>query len=277
MRDACLTAVLVVGLAPAASAGELPAQLVAPFEEGVRALRDGRLDEAETAFRSVIEKGGDLAQVHNNLGIVYQMRGEHALATAELGEAVRIDPEYAAPRILLGASLLALGKVEEARASVEAAVRLVPEEPLAHLQLARVYETTGDWDAAVDQYRTLCRLAPGDPEYMYGLGRAYLRLSESCLRRLHSLYPESARSHQARAHAYRLEGQPDLALRAFEQAARADPTLPEIHLAMAQIHVEEGRWAEARREIALEREVVPESAGALALERHLQALEAASR
>jgi protein O-GlcNAc transferase len=268
---------LVPLLVPAAFGQERPADQGTLFDQGVRALKAGSLDEAESAFRAVIEQGGELAQVHNNLGIVYQMRGQHERAVEEFREAARIDGDYAAPRILLGASLLALGQVEEAKVALEAAVRLAPGELLAHLQLARAYEQSDDWSGAVDQLQALRRLAPGDPEHMYGLGQAYLRLSETCLRRLHALHPDSARSHQAQAHSYRLQGRPELALEAFKQAARADPTLAEVHLAMAQIYVEQKRWADARREIALERDVVPESAGARALERHLQALEEASR
>ena len=270
-------AALALLLAPTGSSQELPADQGTLFDQGVRALKAGNLDEAESAFRAVIEQGGELAQVHNNLGIVYQVRGQHERAVTEFRAAARIDPDYPAPRILLGASLLALGRVEEARVSLEAAVRLAPGEALAHAQLARAHELSGDWSGAVDQLLAVRRLVPDDPERLYGLGQAYLRLSEACLRRLHTLHPHSARSHQAQAHNFRLQGRTDLALEAFEQAARADPTLAEVHLAMAQIHVELGQWADARREIALEREVVPESAGARALERQLQALEGAPR
>ena len=268
---------LVLLLVPAGFGLELPGDQGTLFDQGVLALKAGNLDEAESAFRAVIEQGGELAQAHNNLGIVYQMRGQHERAVVEFREAARIAGDYAAPRILLGASLLALGQVEEAKVSLEAAVRLAPGEPLAHLQLARAYEQSGDWSGAVSQLQALRRLDPGDPEHGYGLGQAYLRLSETCLRRLHALHPDSGRSHQARAHSYRLQGRTELALEAFGQAARADPTLAEVHLAMAQIHVEQKRWADARRELALERDVVPESAGARALELHLRALEGASR
>jgi tetratricopeptide (TPR) repeat protein len=267
----------VLLLVPAGSGLELPVDQGTLFDQGVLALKAGNLDEAESAFRAVIEQGGELAQVHNNLGIVYQMRGQHERAVVEFREAARLDSDYPAPRILLGASLLALGRVEEAKVSLEAAVRLAPGEALAHRELAKAYERSGEWAGVVDEYRTLRRLAPDEPEHLYGLGQGYLRLSETCLRRLHDLYPDSARSHQAQAHSYRLQERPDLALEAFERAAQADPTLPEIHLAIAQIYVEQKRWADARRELALELDVVPESAGARALERHLRALEGASR
>ena len=63
--------------------------------------------------------------------------------------------------------------------------------------------------------------------------------------------------HQAQGHGLRVQGRPDRALAAFARAAEADPSLPEIHLAMAQIHLEQGRYADARREAERELEVRP--------------------
>jgi len=79
---------------------------------------------------------------------------------------------------------------------------------------------------------------------------------------------------QAQGHGFRVQGRPDRALAAFARAAEADPSLPEIHLAMAQIHLEQGRFADARREAERELEVLPESAGARALLARLAQLEA---
>jgi tetratricopeptide (TPR) repeat protein len=267
---------IALGTGALARAQELPAPLKASFEEGVRALKAGKLDEAETAFRAVLAKGGAVAYVHNNLGIVLQERGQHEKAIAQFREAVRLDPAYAAPRILLGASLLALGRVSESRTQLERAVKLAPGEPLARLQLAKVEERAGRWTAAIEHYRALREMKPQEPEYAYGLGNAYLHLSEWCLRELDTLEAGSARLHQALGHNYRVQGRPDLALTAFERAAKADPALPEIHLAMAQIHLEQKRWAEARQEIDRELQIVPDSAGARALGERLRALEASS-
>jgi tetratricopeptide (TPR) repeat protein len=272
-RTLVLTAISLA-LAAAVAAQELPAALQAPFEEGVRALKAGRLDEAETAFRAVLAKGGETAYVHNNLGIVLQERGQHEKAVVEFRAAARLDPAYVAPRILLGTSLLALGRVAEARAAAERAVKLAPREPLARLQLARVLERALDWTGAVEQYRTLRELKPDEPEYVYALGNAYLRLAEWSLKELGKLDGGQARLHQAMGHNYRVQGRPDLALQAFERAVQADPTLPEVHLAMAQIHMEQKRWAEARQEVERELALVPESAGARALLDRLLALEA---
>ncbi|HXY40064.1 MAG TPA: tetratricopeptide repeat protein [Vicinamibacteria bacterium] len=260
--------------APAPPPRELPPSLQERFDEGVVALKAGRLDEAEAAFQAVVAGGGGVSSyVHNNLGIVAQERGDHAQAVLRFRQAVRLDPAYVAPRILLGASLLALGRVDEARGTLERAVKLAPKEPLARLQLARVEERAGRWPAAVAQYRALRQLKPEDPEAVYALGSAYLHLSEWSLGELRDLPGGKARLYQAQGHNLRVQGRPDLALTAFEHAAQADPTLPEVHLAMAQLHLEQRRFAEARREIERELLVVPESAGARALAAQLRTAE----
>jgi tetratricopeptide (TPR) repeat protein len=269
-----LAVAIVLGTGMPALAQALPAALQASFDDGVRALKAGKLDEAESTFRAVLAKGGAVAYVHNNLGIVHQERGQHEQAVAQFREAIRLAPAYAAPRILLGASLLALGRVSEARSQLEKAVKLAPGEPLARLQLASVEERTGDWVGVVEQYRTLREMKPDEAEYVYGLGNAYLRLSGWCLKELDALDGGQARLLQAMGHNYRVQGRPDLALKAFERAAQADPNLPEVHLAMAQVNMEQKRWAEARQEVERELAIVPESAGARALLERLSALDA---
>jgi tetratricopeptide (TPR) repeat protein len=245
----------------------------ATFRQGVAALKAGRLEEAETAFRRVLAQGGHEPYVHNNLAIVYQQQGRHREAVAECREAIRLDPAYAAPRAVLGGSLLALGRLAEAITALEAAVKLLPKEGLAREQLARAYERAGRPAAAIEQYRALREMAPGDPESAYQLGRAYLRLSEWAMQRLRDIDPGSARIYQALGHNYRVQGRMDLAVRAFELAAKADPRLPEIHLALARIHLEQKNRARAREEIERELALVPESAGALELKRRLEAEE----
>jgi tetratricopeptide (TPR) repeat protein len=268
--------VVAIALGAPLRADELPEALQAPFTEAVQALKAGRLDEAEALFRRVLDAGGKEAYVYNNLGLVYEQRGRHEAAAEQFREAIRRDAAYAAPRVALGASLLGVGKAKEAAAELEKAVELSPRDPLPRRELARAYERAGDWPGAVEQYRALRDLAPSEPENAYQLGKAYLRLSEWTLRALKDVDPPSARFYQAQGHTYRLQGQTDLAVRAFQRAAETDPRLPEVHLSLAQIYMEQKRWADARQEVARELAVVPESLGARLLRQRLQALEAKS-
>jgi tetratricopeptide (TPR) repeat protein len=82
--------------------------------------------------------------------------------------------------------------------------------------------------------------------------------------------------HQARGQEYAIQEKYDLAMAAYRQAARSDPKLPEIHLAMALIWLELKRLDDALGEVQLELNLVPESQAALDARARIEAAIAAS-
>jgi tetratricopeptide (TPR) repeat protein len=263
---------LLAGAAGARAQGtDLPPPLASRFAAGVAALRGGSLDEAEAAFRAVLRDGGARAFVHHNLGIVLQRRGRHAAAVAELHRASALDPAFGPSRLLAGASTIALGRPADALVDLEHAVRLMPREIAAHLQLADACERTGRIARLAEAYRAVVALAPDDPEYRYRLGKAYLRLSQQAYERIRAIDPQAARLSQALGREYLAQGQPQRARAAFETAAARAPRLPEVHLALAELAADDGRWDDAAREVALELAVQPTSRDALALRARIDA------
>lgn len=251
--------------------GTLPDGPREVFESGVAAEKAGRLDAAEKAFLQVLRQGGDLPFVHNNLGTVYQQRGDHVRASEEFRKAIRQQPSYVAPHILLGASLLALKQVPAAARELQIAVKLDPRQPQAREQLAKACERADDWPGVVDQYRALREMAPQDPEYAYRLGHAYLRLAAWSFDKMRRISPRSARVFESYGEGYLAEGHPDEAIRAYRRAAQADPKLPGIHLALAEIYSQQNKPDDARREVEQELALVPESIDAKNLQQRLQA------
>jgi tetratricopeptide (TPR) repeat protein len=243
----------------------LPPALEARFSQAVADLKAGRLDAAERALRAILRDGGERAFVHHNLGIVLRERGRHADALGEFRAAAKIDPSFGPARLLAGTSLVALGRAREARTELEVAVRLMPRETAAHLELAEACQRLDDRLCVVDACSRVVQLAPDDPEHAYRLGAAYLRLAEWSHEQIAKTSPGSARQHQALAREYQRQGRSDLAAGALQRAVKADPALPELHLALARIHLAQGQLEEARRELASELAIVPSSADALAL------------
>lgn len=254
-----------------AQGADLPPALATRFAGGVTALQDGSLDTAEAAFRAVLRDGGARAFVHHNLGIVLQRRGRHPAAVVEFHRASSLDPAFGPARLLAGSSLIALNRPVEALADLEHAVRLMPREIAAHLQLADACERSGRIGRLTEAYRAVVALAPDDPEYAYRLGKAYLRLSQQAYQRIRAVDPQSARLRQALGREYLAQGQPQRARVAFEEAAARDPRLAEVHLALARLHADDGRWDDAAREIALEIALQPTSREALALRARIDA------
>lgn len=265
-----LSLVLLLAV-PGLRAQSLAPALATRFSEGVEALKAGQLDRAEAAFRDVLARGGDRAFVHHNLGIVHQQRNHHVEALAAFRAAARLDPAFGPARLLAGSSLLALGRAEEAVAELERAVRLLPGEQAAHLQLADACERAGNVPCLARESRVLAGFSPSDPEYTYRLGKAYLRLAEWSYRRIRAIDPRSARLSEALGREYLQQGQPELALQEYQQAAERDPALPGIHLALARIHADALRWDDATREVERELAVAPGSAAALELKARVDA------
>jgi predicted Zn-dependent protease len=185
-----------------AGAQDLQPALAERFSQGVTDLKAGKLDSAEAAFREVLRSGGDRAFVHHNLGLVLREGGRGAEALDEFRAASKLDPSFGPARLLSGTTLLALGRAREARSELEHAVRLMPREVAAHLQLAEACDRVGDQACVADAYGHVIELAPDDPEYVYRLGSAYLNLSRWSLEHLAKTAPGSARLDQALGREY---------------------------------------------------------------------------
>ena len=260
---------------PAGAAAQQPPPAQGPgLAAGVEALKSGDLDTAEKVFSDALRKGVKSALVFHNLGVIAQQRGNHVLAINRFRQAIALQPAYAPSRLLLGVSLLTLGKNAEAIAELQRATRSMPQEPQAHLQLAKAYEASDNWMAAVEELQKLVNLDPQNAEYSYLLGRAWTKVSAWSYQRLAHLNPDSARLHQALGQEYAMQGKHDLAIAAYQQAARSDPKLPEIHLALALLLLEVKRYDEARTEIGLELNLVPDSKTALETRAKIEAAKA---
>jgi tetratricopeptide (TPR) repeat protein len=279
-RRALLRLALALALVPAlagAQPRDLPAPLAERFSAGVKALAAGQLEPAEAAFRAVLRDGGDRAFVRHNLGIVLQRRGRHAEALAEFRAASRLDPAFGPSPLLAATSLLAVGRPKAAMIELDRAAKLLPGEPLVHLQRADACERLADVLCLVDEYRILAERSPAEPEYAYRLGKAYLRLSQWAHLRMQKTDPQSARLSQALGREYLEQGRADLAERAFLEAVGRDATNSEAHLALAGIYLSDGRLDAAAKAIERLLVVEPQSAAARAMRARIEAARARPR
>jgi tetratricopeptide (TPR) repeat protein len=254
---------------------KLPPSVETQMAAGVQALKSGDLDTAEKVFSDALRHGVKHPLVFHNLGVIAQQRGLHHQAIARFREAILLQPDFGPTRLLLGSSLLAVGKNSEAIHELRRAVSLMPEQPEAHLQLARAYEGAENWIGAAQEFQKLVELNPQEPEYHYRLGKSWTKVSQQSYQQIGRLNPDAARLHQALGQEYVIQEKYDLALDAYQQAARSDPRLPEIHLAMAVILLELKKFDEALAQIELELKLVPESKTAAEIKAKIEAAKGA--
>jgi len=250
--------------------------LEAQVAPGIEALKSGDLDTAEKVFSSALRHGAKHPLIYHNLGVIAQMRNRHWEAVQRFREALALQPAYGPSRLLLGASLLALGRHTEAVRELERAVKLMPEQPQARLELAKAYETSENWLSAAEQLQKLVEMAPHDPEYAYQMGKVWMRLSGWSYQQIARIDPTSARLQQGLGQEYLAQEKYDLALEAFHRALDADPELPEVHLAISTILLEQKEYDQALAEIDAELRVVPESKAAAELKAKIDDAKAVS-
>jgi tetratricopeptide (TPR) repeat protein len=263
-RSLCVgTAVLILAGAGLVFAQQhLPPAIENRLAAGVDALKSGDLETAQKIFAEAERQGVKHPLVYHNLGIIAQQKAEHQLAVTRFRQALALQPEYGPSRLLLGVSLLALGKNSESVRELKHAVNLMPEQPQSHLQLAKAFEASDDWLSAVEQLQRVVDLAPREPEYSYQLARAWTKLSGWSYQQIQHLNPKSARLQQGLGQEYAIQEKYDLALDAYQRAAALDPKLPEVHLAMAIILLDMKKFDEALNEITLEQQLLPRSKSA---------------
>jgi Tfp pilus assembly protein PilF len=116
------------------------------------------------------------AMVRNNLGVIYAGQGRLPEAAAEFEAALRLDPGYADAERNLGLALARAGRSAEAVAHYEAALRIQPDLAEAHDDLGNALLSLGRPAEAIPHFAAALARVPADAEAECNLGIALGRL-----------------------------------------------------------------------------------------------------
>ena len=153
-------AALAAATTPAAA--PVSAQAQRAFDDATRALRAGRTDEAERGFRALLQSNPELAGPHANLGIIHRQAGRLPDAVAALETAVRLSPKQPVYLNQLGVAYRAAGQFDKAREAYDSAIALDPNYAAPHLNLGILHDLVfGDSTRALLLYDRYLALSPG--------------------------------------------------------------------------------------------------------------------
>jgi protein O-GlcNAc transferase len=246
--------------------------------------RAGRLTEAESLYRAILDKHPDNVDAIQGLGVLCHQRGHPEEALALFRRAIALDPDSRVADRQLGRLLEQRGDPVGAAICYRRAARLRPLDAVTQADLARTLAGTGEMAEAIEHYRRAVALAPDDAWIQIALGNSLLRqgavsdasasyqralaispdlaeahnnlgealrrmgrLSEAvaaCERAL-VLKPELAEAHNNLGNGLREKGTLEPAISHYEQALRLKPDWPEVHNNLAITLQEQGRTAEA--------------------------------
>lgn len=159
---------------PPAAAGTRPSgDATGHMAAGQAALDAGDLAKAEREFLDAVALDPKLARAQFGLGNVYVRQGRLSEAEKAFKAALASDPKLAPAQANLGVVYYQMGQLAQAAAAFEAALRLEPDDA-ANLYLLAVVRLQENNLAEAEKLLMKARdLKPDLPEVYYGLGVLY--------------------------------------------------------------------------------------------------------
>ena len=167
-------------------------------------------------------------RAHENLGEVFQDRGQLTEAGAHFERLVQIRPRYGPGHLYLGAVRAQQGRTDEAMREYAEAARLMPTSAVPHYNMGLALMAQNRTAEAIEQYREAVKLVPNYPNAHSNLGMALAgqgRLDEGVqhLREALKLDPESAGIHSNLGLVLARQGRASEALQHLGKAVELDP------------------------------------------------------
>ncbi|MEK6691858.1 MAG: tetratricopeptide repeat protein [Nitrospirota bacterium] len=116
-----------------------------------------------------------LAEEYRKIGMLDE-------AIQVLADGLKANPNYMTARVSLGKMLLEKGNISESREEFEQVVQAIPDNLFSHKKLAEIYQSEGNAENLLKEYKIILSLSPKDEEVKNALdeleGRSALSSAE---------------------------------------------------------------------------------------------------
>jgi len=188
----------------------------------------------QTLWRDTLTKNPKAWVAHDNLGIDLEHAGKIEEAIAHYEQALRIKPDDAKAHNNLGVALKDQRKVPEAIAHYEQALRIRPNFAEAHNNLGVALAQTGKIEEAIAHFEQALGIEPDYAEAHYHLGNALAQTGKieeaiAHFEQALGIEPDDAEAHYNLGNVFLREGKVSDAIGHYEQALRIKPDHAEAH------------------------------------------------
>ncbi len=223
--------------------------------------------DSETLFRHALAVTQDNELAHNNLGTTLARQGRLEEAVAHLQEALRLQPDYSGIHNNLGTALAKQGQFDEALPHLREAVRLAPTDAGAHCNLADALALKGQFDEAIVEYQTAIKLSPNEAATHCNLANALAGkgLFDEAIAEYQRALELNSRATDAYTRLGILlgsRGRVDEAAAQFRAALRLNPNDTQAHCSLGIALISQNRLDEAIRHLQTALDLKPDHAEA---------------
>ena len=252
----------VVVLGCAALQAQNPA-IEEAFRRGAVAMHNGRIADAEQAFRDAVRLAPRMAEAHLDLGLVLARENRLEEATASVEQAIRINPTLESANMFLGIFYHQANREPEARKVLQAEIEQHPNSAEALTWLGMVELAANRPEAAVGAFDRAAALQPDDLNILEYRGRAHNLVARDSYARMARLSPESWHVHRVRAQLAAEAGDHTEAISEYEAALKLEDRNSEIYEELGDEYRKTSQLDAAEKAYARELELSPKNAVAL--------------
>jgi protein O-mannosyl-transferase len=201
-------------------------------------------------WRATLQRNPSCWMAYNNLAAEFLQEGrvDDAAATAQL--AIKFAPDNAAAHATAGEALGRQGRLNEAYAEFGRALEIEPYNVAAQIDLGAGLLQTGRFKEAIDHYRSALKADPDSAKAHSGLGDAYLRtrrVDEALLQYATALEddPDDATVHANLGTALMQKGRAEEARVHYQKAVDLDPGFTTAQFNLGNILLQTGHVTDA--------------------------------
>ncbi len=253
MRSLLFLLLLLSLCLDAAEGQQMSPEAEGHFLAAQEAQRGGDLGKAEREYRAAAASLPNFAELHMNLGLVYQMEGRTTEAMSELRRALDLKPGLEGAELMLGIDLCRMGEGKQAAPLLTAVLAHDPKRVEAYLWLATAQEISGDYRAELLTIRHAGELAAASVDLAsvdlrYLEGHAYELLGQREVLRLNAVARDARFSERLLGESYATSNDWTSAVLHFETAIGAAPREPELHVERGEVLLRAGKRDAAIRD-----------------------------
>ena len=130
---------------------------------GALSLKMGKESIAENAFHSALALAPDRSMLHNQLGVIYQRRGDIRKAAKAYQLAIEGNYRHPVTYCNLGVVYQASGHLGMAREAFNEALEMAPAMPLLHFHIGSLEQKSGNTGQAIEHFEKFLSTWDRDP------------------------------------------------------------------------------------------------------------------
>ncbi len=253
----CLLAGAVLSFCHAGALAQKDESEVTPAVQRLYAQASAATENGDSAgaiekYRSIIKLAPHLAAAYNNLGVLYFNQHDFAHAAEVLKRGLELNADMPTASAMLGMSYVQLGDDQKAEPLLRKALRTNPKDDQIEMMLSRLLINAAKLDEAAMHLNNFLERNPKNQEAWYLLGKTYLRMSESALKKINEIDPNSVVAHEIAGEIDESMHNYDLALVEYKKAIDMAPQQPGTHMHMGDAYWYIGKWQSAETEFKAE-------------------------